>query len=113
VTNSDREDRWLLLHAALDGELDAEGAIELDCALAADPNLKVEYARGSWPCDRRSMRRRRARARRKPCARASSRRRRAARQRFALPRLGGASLSGPPSAPSWRRSRRRSSSLQL
>jgi len=34
-----------MLHAALDGELDAAGAIETERALAADPNLKAEYAR--------------------------------------------------------------------
>jgi anti-sigma factor RsiW len=38
---SDREDRSLMLHAALDGELD----IEMERALAADRNLAAEYAR--------------------------------------------------------------------
>ncbi len=40
-----REDRFLMLHAALDGELDAAGAIETERTLAADPNLAAEYAR--------------------------------------------------------------------
>jgi anti-sigma factor RsiW len=42
---SDREDRSLMLHAALDGELDAAGVIEIDRLLASDPALAVEYAR--------------------------------------------------------------------
>ena len=41
----DHEDRLLLLHAALDGELDAAGAIEMERMLAADPELAAEYAR--------------------------------------------------------------------
>ena len=36
---SDREDRSLMLHAALDGELDAAGVIEMDRLLASDPAL--------------------------------------------------------------------------
>jgi anti-sigma factor RsiW len=35
----------LLLHAALDGELDAAGAMDLEGQLAADPALAAEYAR--------------------------------------------------------------------
>jgi anti-sigma factor RsiW len=35
----------LLLHAALDGELDAVGVIEMEAKLAADPKLAAEYAR--------------------------------------------------------------------
>jgi anti-sigma factor RsiW len=42
---SDREDRSLVLHAALDGELDAAGVIEMDRLLAGDPALAAEYAR--------------------------------------------------------------------
>jgi anti-sigma factor RsiW len=42
---SDREDRSLKLHAALDGELDAAGVIEMDRLLASDPALVEEYAR--------------------------------------------------------------------
>src|ERR1700730_12745642 len=42
---SDREDRSFMLHAALDGELDAAGMIEMERALAADRNLAAEYAR--------------------------------------------------------------------
>jgi anti-sigma factor RsiW len=42
---SDREDRSLMLHAALDGELDAAGVIEMDRLLASDPALAQEYAR--------------------------------------------------------------------
>jgi anti-sigma factor RsiW len=45
MTSLDREDRLLLLHAALDGELDAAGAIEMERMLAADPELAAEYAR--------------------------------------------------------------------
>ncbi len=40
-----REDRMLLLHAALDGELDAAGAIDVERMLAADRELAAEYAR--------------------------------------------------------------------
>lgn len=42
---SDRDDRTLLLHAVLDGELDAAGAIEAERRLAADPQAQAEYAR--------------------------------------------------------------------
>ena len=44
MTNTDRDDRLLLLHAALDGELDAAGAIETERVLASDPILASEYA---------------------------------------------------------------------
>jgi anti-sigma factor RsiW len=43
IGNSDREDRFLMLHAALDGELDAAGVIEIDRLLASDPALAKEY----------------------------------------------------------------------
>jgi anti-sigma factor RsiW len=39
------EDPTLLLHAALDGELDAAGMIEIERQMAADPALAAEYAR--------------------------------------------------------------------
>jgi anti-sigma factor RsiW len=39
------EDRKLLLHAALDGELDAAGMIDMEARLAGDPELAAEYAR--------------------------------------------------------------------
>lgn len=42
---SDREDRSLVLHAALDGELDAARVIEMDRFLAGDPAQAAEYAR--------------------------------------------------------------------
>lgn len=44
TAGSDRDDRTLLLHAALDGELDAAGAIETERRLAADPQAQAEYA---------------------------------------------------------------------
>src|SRR5260370_33245723 len=40
-----RADQTLLLNAALDGELDAVGMIEIEAKLAADPALRAEYAR--------------------------------------------------------------------
>lgn len=40
-----REDRNFMLHAALDGELDAQSTLEIEHALASDPKLKAEYAR--------------------------------------------------------------------
>jgi anti-sigma factor RsiW len=43
IGNSDREDRFLMLHAALDGELDAAGAIEMERLLSSDPALAKEY----------------------------------------------------------------------
>jgi anti-sigma factor RsiW len=39
------ERRTLLLHAALDGELDAAGAMDVEGRLSADPALAAEYAR--------------------------------------------------------------------
>ena len=45
MTRPGFEDRSLLLHAALDGELDAAGVIEMERLLAADPALAAEYAR--------------------------------------------------------------------
>ena len=40
---SDDQDRILWLHAALDGELDAKSALELERAMRADPELAAEY----------------------------------------------------------------------
>ena len=40
-----RENQTLLLNAALDGELDAAGMIEIEAKLAADPALAAEYGR--------------------------------------------------------------------
>ena len=40
-----RDDPTLLLHAALDGELDAAGMMDIEAQLAADPALAAEYAR--------------------------------------------------------------------
>jgi anti-sigma factor RsiW len=40
-----RDDPTLLLHAALDGELDAAGMMGIEARLAADPALAAEYAR--------------------------------------------------------------------
>jgi|APFre7841882630_1041343.scaffolds.fasta_scaffold42119_2 anti-sigma factor RsiW len=45
MTELNHDDRTLLIHAALDGELDAAGAIEMERMLAADPELSAEYAR--------------------------------------------------------------------
>jgi anti-sigma factor RsiW len=45
IGDSDREDRFLMLHAALDGELDAAGAIEIERLLSSDPALAKEYER--------------------------------------------------------------------
>ncbi|WP_158817008.1 anti-sigma factor [Methylocapsa sp. S129] len=42
---SPSDDPTLLLHAALDGELDAAGMIAVERRLAADPALAAEYAR--------------------------------------------------------------------
>ena len=72
VTNSDREDHLLLLHAALDGELDALGALEAERALGSDPILAAEYARLE-ELRRGSARMRRAKLRQKLCARVLSR----------------------------------------
>ena len=41
----DPDDRMLRLNAALDGELDAMSAVELERALRADPALAAEYRR--------------------------------------------------------------------
>jgi len=45
MTDSPDNPTLLLLHAALDGELDAVGMIEVEAKLAADPKLAAEYAR--------------------------------------------------------------------
>ena len=45
MTERDSDDLTLLLHAALDGELDASGALDVERRLAADPALAAEYAR--------------------------------------------------------------------
>jgi len=42
---SDEQDRILWLHAALDGELDARDAVELERAMQEDPALAAEYRR--------------------------------------------------------------------
>ena len=53
TAGSDREDRLLLLHAALDGELDAAGAIEVERALAdrSEVASRIRAARGASPGD--------------------------------------------------------------
>ncbi|SFK35666.1 anti-sigma factor family protein [Methylocapsa palsarum] len=45
MTTSPPPDPTLLLQAALDGELDAAGMIEIEARLAADPALAAQYAR--------------------------------------------------------------------
>jgi anti-sigma factor RsiW len=45
MTIAPHNDPMDLLHAALDGELDALGMIEIEARLAADPALAAEYAR--------------------------------------------------------------------
>ena len=45
MTDAPRGDHMALLQAALDGELDAVGMIEVEAKLAADPALAAEYAR--------------------------------------------------------------------
>jgi anti-sigma factor RsiW len=45
VKDSPHSDQTLLLHAALDGELDAAGMIEIEAKLAADTALAAQYAR--------------------------------------------------------------------
>jgi anti-sigma factor RsiW len=45
MTGSEIDDHTLLLNAALDGELDAVGMINVEAKLAADPALAAEYAR--------------------------------------------------------------------
>jgi anti-sigma factor RsiW len=42
---TENDDRILRLHAALDGELDAMSALELEQAMRADPALAAEYRR--------------------------------------------------------------------
>ncbi len=42
---TDRDQRFLRLNAALDGELDAMGSLELERALRDDPELAAEYSR--------------------------------------------------------------------
>ncbi len=45
MKESPRDDSRLLLNAALDGELDAVGMMEIEARLAVDPALAAEYAR--------------------------------------------------------------------
>lgn len=45
MTPNNEDDLRLLLHAALDGELDAIGALKVERALAEDPDLAAEHAR--------------------------------------------------------------------
>ncbi len=45
MSETPREDATLLLHAALDGELDAVGMLEIEATIAADPALAAQYAR--------------------------------------------------------------------
>jgi anti-sigma factor RsiW len=45
MTDAPHDDPTLLLQAALDGELDAAGMIDVEARLAADPALAAEYAR--------------------------------------------------------------------
>ena len=45
MTERPSDDPTLLLHAALDGELDAAGTMDVEGRLAADPALAAEYAR--------------------------------------------------------------------
>lgn len=45
MTDSHPDDTTLLLHAALDGELDAAGMLAVEAKLAADPELAAEYRR--------------------------------------------------------------------
>jgi anti-sigma factor RsiW len=45
VSETPRDDPTLLLHAAIDGELDAVGMLEIETTLAVDPALATEYAR--------------------------------------------------------------------
>ncbi|HEY1864161.1 MAG TPA: hypothetical protein VGG77_10855, partial [Roseiarcus sp.] len=40
---TEKDDRVLRLHAALDGELDAMSALELERAMRDDPRLAAEY----------------------------------------------------------------------
>jgi anti-sigma factor RsiW len=45
MTDSQPDDRTLLLQAALDGELDAAGMMDVEAKLDADLALEAEYAR--------------------------------------------------------------------
>ena len=45
MTDTTREQQTLLLNAALDGELDAAGTLDMEARLAADPELAAEYRR--------------------------------------------------------------------
>ncbi len=45
MTPDDRTDAYLLMQAALDGELDAAGMLAFERRLAADPDLGAEYER--------------------------------------------------------------------
>ena len=45
MTERHSDDLTLLLHAALDGELDAAGAMDVEGRLSVDPALAAEYAR--------------------------------------------------------------------
>ena len=45
MTERHSDDLTLLLHAALDGELDAAGVMDVEGRLVADPALAAEYAR--------------------------------------------------------------------
>ena len=45
MTDTTRKQQTLLLNAALDGELDAAGTLDMEARLAADPELAAEYRR--------------------------------------------------------------------
>jgi anti-sigma factor RsiW len=45
MIDTTREQQTLLLNAALDGELDAAGMLDMEARLAADPELAAEYRR--------------------------------------------------------------------
>jgi anti-sigma factor RsiW len=45
MTEAAHDDRMFLLQAAVDGELDAAGMIDVEARLAADPALAAEYSR--------------------------------------------------------------------
>ena len=55
MTEPPSDDPTLLLHAALDGELDAAGMIAIERQLAADPALAAEYARLTALRDEKSI----------------------------------------------------------
>jgi anti-sigma factor RsiW len=69
MTEPPIDDPTLLLHAALDGELDAAGMIAIERRLAADPALAAEYARLAALRDAVRTRLPRARAPNSPRAR--------------------------------------------